>query len=457
MIDNETVLEKPATHLSFDRLGLIEPLLRAVKAEGYEQPTSIQEQAIPLVLSGRDVLGCAQTGTGKTAVFALPILQRLAAQRPAAAGSDRAGHVPQGQRGPAAVRPLRALIIVPTRELAAQVDQSFEAYGRFTDLRHTVIYGGVRQRSQVEALKRGVDVLTATPGRLLDLIGQRIVQLKHIEVLVLDEADRMLDMGFIIDIRKIVSHLPKARQTLFFSATMPPTIQALADSILTNPVEIRVTPEAPAAETVEHRLYFVERHQKLALLLHLLEGEIVTRALVFTRTKIGADRLEMRLKQAKVRTAVIHADRSQEERETALRHFKQGKVRILVASDIAARGLDIDDISHVVNYDLPPDPDTYVHRIGRTGRAGATGVALSFCDFSERPYLKPIEQLIRVPMQVMTDHPYVGSMPKSHRPAAAAAATGDPAVPGSPAAPAAPARPSLLPGRVRSSRRRGRR
>jgi len=381
----------------FDDLGLAASLLQAVKHEGYESPTDIQLQAIPHVLAGRDVLGCAQTGTGKTAAFALPIIQRLSANGP-------------GKDGP---RPTRALVVTPTRELAAQIGESFAAYGRHAKLRHAVITGGVSQGPQNKALKKGVDILVATPGRLMDLMRQGRAVLKQVEVLVLDEADRMLDMGFIDDIRTIIRALPKKRQTLFFSATMPAKVQSLANGILSDPVEIRVTPERPAAETVDHAVYFVERPDKGALLQHLLSGDEISRALVFTRTKRAADRVTKQLKNAHICVDVIHADRTQKARDRAMASFKSGKTRVLIASDIAARGIDVDDISHVINYDIPEEAETYVHRIGRTGRAGATGKALSFCDIEERGHLESIERLIRMPLRQVTDHPYLSPLPWS--------------------------------------------
>jgi len=381
--------------LQFDDLGLIEPLLRAIRDEQYTDPTPIQELAIPPLLEGADLLGCAQTGTGKTAAFALPILQRLA------------GTKQKGDR-----RPIRALVVTPTRELAAQIDESFAAYGRHVRLRHTVVYGGVRQRSQTRALKKGVDILVATPGRLLDLMGQGHIKLGRVEILVLDEADRMLDMGFIRDIRRIIAKVPDERQTLLFSATMPKSIQSLADSILTDPIEVRVTPEAPAADTVEHSVYLVERAHKPALLLHLLDDEAISRALVFTRTKRGADRVAQNLKFAEINAEVIHSDRPQKARQRALDKFKQGKTRVLVASDIAARGLDVDDISHVINFDMPHEPEMYVHRIGRTGRAGAVGQALSFCGLEERGHLREIERLIRQEVPTAEGHPFPSPLPR---------------------------------------------
>ncbi len=379
-------------NLSFADLKLIEPLLRAIRGEGYTQPTPIQLQAIPHVLAGRDLLGCAQTGTGKTAAFALPILQRLAAAT---------HHLPHR-------RPhIRVLVLSPTRELAAQIGDSFDAYGRHTGLRQATIFGGVGQTPQVQALQRGVDILVATPGRLLDLMAQGLVRLNHLEIFVLDEADRMLDMGFIHDVRRVIATLPKQRQTLFFSATMPPDIQELADTILTNPVRVEVTPQASTVEAIEQVVYFVEKNDKPALLQYLLRDPAVTRALVFTRTKHGADRVVKQLhRMSTVGAEAIHGNKSQTARERALAGFKKGHVRVLVATDIAARGIDVESISHVINYDLPNIPETYVHRIGRTGRAGASGMAYSFCDTEERAYLVDIERLTQRHVAVVNDHPY---------------------------------------------------
>jgi ATP-dependent RNA helicase RhlE len=376
--------------MSFADLGLLPPLLRAVAEEGYDQPTPIQRKAIPHVLTGGDLLGLAQTGTGKTAAFALPILQRL---------------VQLGVR-PSGDRPIRVLVLTPTRELAAQIGDSFAAYGRHLGYRHTVIFGGVGQSAQERALRSGVDVLVATPGRLLDLIGQRLVHLQRLEIFVLDEADRMLDMGFIHDVRKVIALLPKRRQTLFFSATMPPEAQRLADVLLTDPATVAVAPVSSTAEKVDQWIYFVEKGDKRALLAYLLGDPQISRALVFSRTKHGANRIAEHLGKARVRADAIHGNKSQNARERALEAFKRGESRVLVATDIAARGIDIDQISHVINFDLPNVPETYVHRIGRTARAGATGVALSFCDQEEREYLADIEQLIRRPIAVVAEHPY---------------------------------------------------
>jgi ATP-dependent RNA helicase RhlE len=418
--------------MRFEDLGLIEPLLRAVHFEGYPHPTPIQELAIGHVLAGKDLMGCAQTGTGKTAVFALPILQRLASragEHPAPA--PRAGQArpsgagaPAGHGGHSGPRPIRALVVSPTRELAAQIGESFGAYGRYLDVRHTAIFGGVKQGSQVQALHRGVDVLVATPGRLLDLMGQGRVKLDRVEVFVLDEADRMLDMGFIDDIRRVIAALPARRQTLMFSATIPAEIRFLAEGILHDPVEVRVTPHAPAAETVQHAVYFVERAQKQALLEHVLKDSAITRALVFTRTKRGADRVSRHLKWAKIQADAIHSDRTQGARQKALQDFKDGRTRVLVASDIASRGLDVEDISHVINFDMPHDPETYVHRIGRTGRAGASGLAISFCALEERVHLDDIEKMIRQSIAAVAEHPYLSPLPRREPPAERPAVTG---------------------------------
>jgi ATP-dependent RNA helicase RhlE len=377
---------------SFSDLRLAEPILRAVTAEGYSTPSPIQAQAIPHVMAGRDLLGVAQTGTGKTAAFALPILHRLT-------GDARPQHPGHSSRR------VRCLVLSPTRELASQIADSFRAYGRNTPIRHTVIFGGVGQGAQVQTLRQGVDVLVATPGRLLDLMNQGYVDLSHVEVFVLDEADRMLDMGFIHDIRRIVPKLPRQRQTLLFSATMPPDIRELARTILHNPVSVQVTPVSSTAERIEQSVYFVEKRNKPRLLAHVLNRTAFSRCLVFTRTKHGADRVAKHLNKSGIAADAIHGNKSQNQRERALANFKSGKTPVLVASDIASRGIDIDDISHVVNFDLSNEPETYVHRIGRTARAGASGVAISFCDNDERPYLADIEKLTRRKLVVKTDHP----------------------------------------------------
>jgi ATP-dependent RNA helicase RhlE len=390
-------------------LNLIDPLLRGVREEGYTIPTPIQQQAIPHVLAGRDLLGCAQTGTGKTAAFALPILQRLAGERHNGNGNGNGKH-------PAHVR---ALILAPTRELATQIGESFRAYGRYTGLKHATIYGGVGQNPQVAALRKGVDILVATPGRLLDLIGQGYVKLDRIEVFVLDEADRMLDMGFIYDVRRVVQTLPRQRQTLMFSATLLPDIQKLAHDILIDPVSVAVTPAATTVELTEQRVYFVEKGDKPALLQHLLSDSSVTRVLVFTRTKHGANKVVKQLGMGRIQAEPIHSNKSQAAREKALANFKAGRTKVLVATDIAARGIDVDNISHVINFDLPNESETYVHRIGRTGRAGAAGIALSFCSGDERAFLAAIERLIRQRIPVVSDHPYVSeARPSAPKPQA---------------------------------------
>ncbi len=381
--------------MSFDDLKLIEPILKALRTEGYEKPTPIQQQAIPIVLDKKDLLGCAQTGTGKTAAFAIPILQILHE------------NAPVNERG---VRPIRSLILTPTRELAIQIDESFAAYGRHTGLRSTVIFGGVSQQSQVDALRRGADILIATPGRLLDLMQQRFVNLQNLEIFVLDEADRMLDMGFVHDVRKIITKIPLNRQTLFFSATMPPDIQRLADTILHNPIKVEVTPVSSTAEKVQQGVYFVDKLNKPSLLTFVLKDKTIETVLVFTRTKHGADRIVRHLNNVRISAEAIHGNKSQNARQRALSNFKTRRTRVLVATDIAARGIDIDDLTHVINYDLPNIPETYVHRIGRTGRAGASGTALSFCDLEEREFLRDIQKLISQQVDVIEEHPY--PMPK---------------------------------------------
>lgn len=374
----------------FEDLKLIEPVLKALSIEGYTQPTPIQEQAIPIILQGQDLLGCAQTGTGKTAAFAIPILQMLFNRM-----------TPSRDR-----KAIRALILTPTRELAIQIGESFTAYGRFTGLKHTVIFGGVGQKPQTDALRAGVEVVIATPGRLLDLIGQKLLHLHHLECFVLDEADRMLDMGFIHDVKKVIGHLPRHRQTLFFSATMPPEIAKLADSILTNPQKIAVTPVSSTVDSIEQSLYYVEKKDKKDLLIHLLQEPAIKTALVFTRTKHGADKVARELNKAGILAEAIHGNKSQTARQRALTNFKSRKTRVLVATDIAARGIDVDELSHVFNFEIPNVAETYVHRIGRTGRAGLSGVAISFCDHEEKAYVKDIHKLINKSIPVVTDHPY---------------------------------------------------
>ncbi len=383
--------------MSFTELKLIEPLLKALDEEGYTIPTPIQEQSIPIILSRKDLLGCAQTGTGKTAAFALPLLQLML--------EDNTGRQSAGtQKGPV---PIRALILTPTRELAIQIKESFSAYGKHTPLKHLVIFGGVPQGAQVQALQRGVDILVATPGRLLDLMEQRYVHLNDVQHFVLDEADRMLDMGFVHDVKKIIARLPKKKQTLFFSATMPPEIQRLAATILVNPDKVEVTPASTTAETVGQSLYFVEKNDKRSLLLHLLKDRTIPTALVFTRTKHGADKVAQGLTRAGIRAEAIHGNKSQNARQSALLNFKNRHIRVLVATDIAARGIDIDELTHVINFELPNVPETYVHRIGRTGRAGASGLAISFCDSEEMEYLQDIEKLITRRIPVVEEHPFV--------------------------------------------------
>jgi len=371
-------------------------LLKALDNEGYTTPTPIQQQAIPLLLERKDLLGCAQTGTGKTAAFALPILQLLC--------EDTAGITAETRQG--GTRPIRALVLTPTRELAIQIGDSFAAYGRFTGMKHLVIFGGVPQQPQVHALQRGTDILVATPGRLLDLIDQKYISLRDIKYFVLDEADRMLDMGFIHDVRKVLTKLPPKRHSLFFSATMPPEIQKLADSILVNPSKVEVTPVSSTAETIQQSIYFVEKKDKKSLLLHILKTTAIPTALVFTRTKHGADKVAQGLVRAGIRAEAIHGNKSQNARQRALLNFKSRQTRILVATDIAARGIDIDELTHVINFELPNVPETYVHRIGRTGRAGANGTALSFCDEEEREFLRDIQKLIAKPIPVVEDHPH---------------------------------------------------
>ena len=373
--------------MTFQTLGLCAPILTALEEHGYERPSPIQEKAIPPALAGRDVLGCAQTGTGKTCAFAAPILQRLSASRVQ-------GH------------PLRALILTPTRELAIQIEESFLAYGKHLPLRCAVIFGGVGQNPQVEALGRGVDILVATPGRLMDLYQQGFVKLDQLEIFVLDEADRMLDMGFIHDVKKILKWLPRKKQTMLFSATMPPEIAELVNSLLHDPVRVAVDPVSSPVEAIQQSVYFVDKNNKTKLLSHLIRELDVKNALVFTRTKHGANKVARDLAKAGITAAAIHGNKSQTARQQALADFKAGKIQCLVATDIAARGLDIEELSHVFNYNLPEVPETYVHRIGRTGRAGREGAAVAFCDFGEKPLLRDIEKLMGRTVPVVEDHPY---------------------------------------------------
>ncbi|MBA4098454.1 MAG: DEAD/DEAH box helicase [Rhodospirillum sp.] len=374
---------------TFTELKLSAPLLQALATEGYETPTPIQAQAIPPLLEGRDLLGIAQTGTGKTAAFALPLLQRLTS-------TDR-------RAGP---RSVRALILTPTRELCIQILDSFRTYGRHLRLSRAAVYGGVSQGPQVHNLARGLDVLVATPGRLLDLMNQGQVRFDSLEAFVLDEADRMLDMGFIVPVKRIVAKLPKERQTLLFSATMPQAVHGLVASLLKEPVRVEVTPVATTAERIAQRVHFVEKANKRALLQHLLTDKAIARALVFARTKHGANKVAEQLDRAGVRTDAIHGNKSQNARQKALEDFRNGKVRVLVATDIAARGIDVDGITHVINFDLPNEPESYVHRIGRTARAGNDGIAISFCDAEERAFLRDIEKTIRQQVAVDADHPF---------------------------------------------------
>lgn len=376
--------------MQFHELKLNDSLLRAIKKEGYSEPTPIQAQAIPYVLEGKDVIGCAQTGTGKTAAFALPIIQNLGIK----------SHT----------RYIRVLVLSPTRELAAQIGENFGTYGRHTSLKHTVIFGGVGQQPQVQAIRRGVDILVATPGRLLDLMNQGIIRLNKIEVFVLDEADRMLDMGFIHDVKRIIKVLPRKRQTLLFSATMSPAIKKLSESILIDPVQVEVTPQASTVDKIEQFIFFVERENKRNLLRHLLKDPAVERVLIFTRTKHRANNLAKQLSRGRMQAEAIHGNKSQTARTRALANFKNGKTRILVATDIAARGLDISAVTHIINFDLPNEPESYVHRIGRTARAGASGIAYSFCDVDERKYLKDIEKLIQQNIAVNQEHPFISDI-----------------------------------------------
>lgn len=375
--------------ITFKNLGLIDPIQQAVEELGYENPTPIQQQAIPQILNGKDILGCAQTGTGKTAAFAIPILQLLENTRT------------QNHR-----KSIKALIVTPTRELAIQIDESFADYGKHLPFKHAVIFGGVKQNPQVGKLRNGVDVLVATPGRLLDLIGQNIISLKDIEYFVLDEADRMLDMGFIHDIKKLLKILPAKRQSLFFSATMPKPIQELANSILHQPVKVEVTPESTTAESIQQEIYYVDKDNKIPLLHELIKNQIKESVLVFTRTKHGADKLVKALAKLGVSGAAIHGNKSQNARQNALSNFKNKKIKVLVATDIAARGIDIDLLKYVVNFEIPNIPETYVHRIGRGGRAGAEGIAISLCDIDEKEFVKDIQKIIGMKIPEAENNPY---------------------------------------------------
>jgi len=375
--------------MTFNELDLIEPILNALKTKGYSIPTPIQQQAIPIILSGSDIMGCAQTGTGKTAAFAIPILQNLIKNKR-----------PEGRRK------IHTLILTPTRELAIQIEENIKDYGSNLDVRHAVVFGGVSQLKQVNQLKSGIDILVATPGRMLDLQQQGFIDLRNLEVFVLDEADRMLDMGFIHDVKKVIKLIPAKRQTLFFSATMPKEIKTLASTILTNPKQVVVTPVSSTAETIDQKLYHLLTAQKKDLLLHLLDESKTGSVLVFTRTKHGADKVVKILIKANVKAAAIHGNKSQNARQNALNNFKNKELRVLVATDIAARGIDIDELALVINYDIPNIPETYVHRIGRTGRAGASGKAISFCDKEEQAYIRDIQKLIGLQIPVVRNHPF---------------------------------------------------
>lgn len=373
----------------FAELGLNKQILRAVEESGYEEMTPIQSQAIPSILDGKDLIGVAQTGTGKTAAFSLPIIQKLLSG--------------EGQRAP---KTARSLILAPTRELAVQIGENVQTYAKHLHLRTALVYGGVSEKPQIKTLLGGVDVLIATPGRLLDLVGQGHINLKTVEFLVLDEADRMLDMGFIRDIKKIIERLPRDRQTVLFSATMPQSVEALANSILRSPVRVEVAPASTTAEKVDQYVLMVPKERKRDLLAHVMKDEAISRVLIFTRTKHGANKAAKYLDELGISSGAIHGNKSQNARQKALNDFRSGQIRALVATDVAARGIDVDDVTHVINFELPNEPESYVHRIGRTARAGATGVSLSFCDHEERGYLRDIEKIIRQQVPMMEDHPF---------------------------------------------------
>lgn len=386
--------------MNFKQLNLIPQILKAVEAKGYTTPTPIQEKAIPSILEGRDLLGCAQTGTGKTAAFAIPTLQQLDAERKS----------PYWKPG------IKVLIVTPTRELAIQIDESFADYGKGLGFKHTVIFGGVKQHSQVRKIQAGVDILVATPGRLLDLMNQDIIRLNRLKIFTLDEADRMLDMGFIHDVNKIIALLPEKRQSLFFSATMPSTIVQLAGKLLTDPVHVTVTPVSSTADTVHQKMYRVEKANKKNLLVHVLQDLDIESALVFTRTKYGADKLARFITKTGTPAEAIHGNKSQNARQKALQNFKDQKTRVLVATDIAARGIDIKELSHVINFEIPNEPENYVHRIGRTGRAEQSGIALSFCEESEQSYVRDIHTLINKDIPIEKDHPFHAKFPDVYVP-----------------------------------------
>ncbi|NBD24749.1 DEAD/DEAH box helicase [Paenibacillus glycinis] len=396
--------------MNFKKLNIAPAILKALAKENYTTPTPIQEQAIPAALAGKDLFGCAQTGTGKTASFAVPIIQLLSEQ----------------PSRPGAQRHIRSLILTPTRELAIQIYDNVKAYGQFTSLRSTAIVGGVSQKAQERTLQQGVDILIATPGRLIDLMSQKLIDLQHVQILVLDEADSMLDMGFIHDVKRIIAKMPSKKQTLFFSATMPPEIAKLVKTLLVNPVKIEITPVSSTVDRIAQSLYKVDKGNKQHLLNRLLQDKSITSALVFTRTKHGADRVVRELNKANIAAQAIHGNKSQNARVAALSNFKSGATRVLVATDIAARGIDIDELSHVINFNLPNVPETYVHRIGRTGRAGLSGTAISFCEFEELPFLKDIQKLIGKNIPEVTEHPYpmliMTAAPKEEPPGRQAAA-----------------------------------
>ncbi|MBB6623639.1 DEAD/DEAH box helicase [Clostridium gasigenes] len=374
----------------FENLNIIEPILKALKEEGYTKPTPIQEKSIPHLINGKDILGCAQTGTGKTAAFAIPVLQNIFTSE-------------EAEKGP---KQIKALILAPTRELAIQIEESFTAYGKHLNIKNLVIFGGVPQNPQTRALKQGVDVLIATPGRLIDLINQKFIDLQNVKYFILDEADRMLDMGMINDVKKIIARLPKVRQNMLFSATMPNEVSKLVDSILRNPVKVEVAPVSSTVDRISQGIYFVSRKNKKSLLVDILKDESIASVLVFSRTKRGANVITKELENAGIEAQAIHGDKSQNARQLALKNFKEGKIRVLVATDIAARGIDVDELSHVINFDLPEVPETYVHRIGRTGRAGLEGVALSFCCEEEKELLRYIEKLTAKKVPVIGGHIY---------------------------------------------------
>tara|TARA_R110000737_G_C14615945_1_gene491897 strand:- start:368 stop:1642 length:1275 start_codon:yes stop_codon:yes gene_type:complete len=385
--------------MTFEKLELISPILKALQERNYKEPTAIQEQAIPKILAKRDILGSAQTGTGKTAAFALPIIQLLHTEK-------------NNDKGRLAIK---SLIVTPTRELAIQIDENLEFYGKYTKLKHAVIFGGVKQGAQVNEIRRGVDILVATPGRLLDLINQGFIKLDHIKIFVLDEADRMLDMGFINDIKKLLKLLPRKRQSLFFSATMPDNIVSLADNILTDPVKIEVNPVSSAADTVKQKVYYTNKDAKKDLLFHILENKDIDQVLLFSRTKHGADKITRNLKSKNINAAAIHGNKAQNHRQKVLSQFKEGTIRVLVATDIAARGIDIDKLQYVINYDVPEDPETYVHRIGRSGRAGESGTAISLCEPEENGYVRLIERLINQKITEVDNNPF----PQTEKPMSA--------------------------------------